>query len=110
MELNVSSIPVAAAEAPRQRLGKASVLARLALIGAALAAVIGTFAYVGGWLTPSDLTPARLTDAFEHVDGVHSGFRRNHATLIVPDGLLQRMAPWNVRPPEAASTDHAGSA
>ena len=31
-------------------------------------------------------------------------------TLIVRDGLLQRMAPWNIRRPEAASTDHAGPA
>jgi catalase len=89
MELNVSSSPVPAAEAARQRLGKASVLARLALIGAALAAVIGTFAYVGGWLTPNDLTPARLTDAFEHVDGVHSGFRRNHAKGVGVSGFFE---------------------
>jgi cytochrome b561 len=26
-------------------------------------------------------------------------------TLIVRDGILKRMAPWNIRPPEAASTD-----
>jgi cytochrome b561 len=31
-------------------------------------------------------------------------------TLIVRDGLLQRMAPWNIRPPEAASSDDAGPA
>ena len=31
-------------------------------------------------------------------------------TLIVRDGLLQRMAPWNIRRPEAASTDRAGPA
>ncbi len=49
-------------EAARPRLGRASTLARFALIGAALAAVAGTFAYLGGWLTPNDLTPARFTD------------------------------------------------
>ena len=26
-------------------------------------------------------------------------------TLIVRDGILKRMAPWNIRPQEAASTD-----
>jgi len=26
-------------------------------------------------------------------------------TLIVRDGFLKRMAPWNIRPQEAASTD-----
>src|SRR5438094_3531620 len=29
-------------------------------------------------------------------------------TLIVRDGILKRMAPWNIRPPEAASTDQHG--
>jgi catalase len=67
------------ASADRPRLGRASTLARLALIGAALAAVAGTFAYFGGWLTPNELTPARFTDGFEQVNGVHPGFRRNHA-------------------------------
>ena len=38
---------------------KTSAPARFAVIGVALAAVIGTFAYVGGWLTPNALTPAR---------------------------------------------------
>src|SRR5271155_1881264 len=69
----------ASATAERPRLGKASTLARLALIGVALAAVAGTFAYLGGWLSPNDLTPARFVDGFEEVNGVQSGFRRNHA-------------------------------
>ena len=67
------------AEIERPRLGKAGALAGFALIAVALAVVVGTFAYLGGWFTPNDLTPARMTDAFEHVDGVHPGFRRNHA-------------------------------
>ncbi|MGH7871129.1 MAG: cytochrome b [Candidatus Binatia bacterium] len=29
-------------------------------------------------------------------------------TLIVRDGILKRMAPWNIRPEEAASTDQTG--
>jgi catalase len=85
----MSNVPGASAEAVRQRLGKASTLARLALIGVALAAVIGTFAYFGGWFTPNDLTPARFTDAFEHVDGVHSGFRRNHAKGVGVSGFFE---------------------
>src|SRR6266568_548229 len=85
----MSNIPGAPAEAPRQRLGAASTLARLALIGVALAAAIGTFAYFGGWFTPNDLTPARFTDAFEHVDGVHSGFRRNHAKGVGVSGFFE---------------------
>lgn len=80
---------MSAPEAARPPLGKASALARLVLIGVALAAVGGTFAYLGGWLTPNDLTPARFTDAFEHVDGVHPGFRRNHAKGVGVSGSFE---------------------
>src|SRR6202171_5893847 len=69
----------APAEATRPRLGKPGKMARFALIGVALAAVAGAFAYLGGWFTPNELTPARFTDGFEQVDGAHAGFRRNHA-------------------------------
>src|SRR3954454_20729574 len=73
----------------RPRLSKAGTLARFALIGVALAAVAGTFAFFGGWLTPNELTPARLTDAFEQVDGVHPGFRRNHAKGVGVSGSFE---------------------
>ena len=79
-------------EAPpdaRSRLGAASTLARLTLIGVALAAVAGTFAYLGGWLTPNALTPARFTDGFEEVNGVHPGFRRNHAKGVGVSGFFE---------------------
>src|SRR6266849_10042507 len=79
-------VPVAA---DRPRLGMASALARLALIGAALAAVAGTFAYLGGWFMPNDLTPARFTDGFEQVNGVHPGFRRNHAKGLGASGFFE---------------------
>jgi catalase len=69
-------------------LSNASRLARLALIGVALAAVAATFAYFGGWFTPNALTPARFTDGFEHVNGVHSGFRRNHAKGVGVSGFF----------------------
>ena len=77
------------AEAEQPHRGKASTLTRFALIGVALAAVVGTFAYFGGWFTPNDLTPARFTDAFEHVDGAHSGFRRNHAKGVGVSGFFE---------------------
>jgi catalase len=79
-------------EAPaagRRSLGKDSTLSRFALIGVALAAVAATFAYFGGWLTPNELTPARFTDGFEHVNGVHSGFRRNHAKGVGVSGFFE---------------------
>src|SRR5499425_2035240 len=77
------------AKAARQRLGAASTLVRLAFIGVALAAVAGTFAYLGGWLTPNALTPARFTDGFEEVYGVHPGFRRNHAKGVCVWGFFE---------------------
>src|SRR6201997_4085610 len=76
-------------EADRPRLGRASTLARFALIGVGLATVAGTFAYLGGWFTPNDLTPARFVDGFEHVNGVHSGFRRNHAKGVGVSGFFE---------------------
>jgi catalase len=78
-----------APSAERPGLGGASALARYALIVVTLAAVAGAFAYLGGWLTPNDLTPARLTDAFEQVDGVHAGFRRNHAKGVGVSGFFK---------------------
>jgi catalase len=73
----------------RPRLSTAGTVARLALIGIALAAVAGTFAYLGGWLTPNALTPARFTNGFEAVNGVHPGFRRNHAKGVGVSGLFE---------------------
>ncbi len=67
----------------------AGAVARLTLIGVALAAVAGTFAYLGGWLTPNALTPARFTDGFEEVFGVHPGFRRNHAKGVGVSGSFE---------------------
>jgi catalase len=73
----------------RQSLGFGSTVARLALIGVALIVVGGGFAYLGGWLTPRDLTPARFTDAFQAVNGVHPGFRRNHAKGLGVSGFFE---------------------
>jgi catalase len=59
------------------------------LIGVVLAAVVGVFAYLGGWLTPNRLTPARFTDGFEEVGGLHPGFRRNHAKGLGVSGFFE---------------------
>src|SRR5216683_5117313 len=76
-------------ESERALLGPTGTLVRLALVGLVLAAVLGTYAFLGGWLTPGALTPARLTDAFEHVAGVHPGFRRNHAKGVGVSGFFE---------------------
>ena len=49
------------------------------VIGAIIAAIILCFAYAGGFLSPARLTQAGLIDAFQEVNGVFPGFRRNHA-------------------------------
>jgi catalase len=66
-----------------------SVLARLALIGVVLLVVAGLFAYVGGWLSPHRLTPARMMGAFQDDNGPHPGFRRNHAKGVCVSGWFQ---------------------
>jgi catalase len=64
-------------------------LVRLAMIGAAVASVAGCFAYVAGWLSPHSLTQARIIDTFEQVNGVYSGFRRNHAKGVCIAGYFE---------------------
>jgi catalase len=81
--------PTEPAKAERPPLSTVGVLARLVLIGILLAAVVAAFAYFGGWLTPHELTPARFVDALEQVDGVHAGFRRNHAKGIGVSGVFE---------------------
>jgi catalase len=75
--------------AERPPLGGARILARLTLICASVAAIAGTFAYVGGWFSPNDLTPARFVDGFETVNGDHPGFRRNHAKGLGVAGFFE---------------------
>jgi catalase len=85
----MSSHPEAPAKARQPPLGKAALLARLALIAVILAAALGTFVYLGGWLTPTVLTPARFVEGFEEVNGVHAGFRRNHAKGVGVSGFFE---------------------
>ncbi len=57
-------------------------------IGIVLAGIAGLFAFAGGWLTPRALTPARFVDAFQSVNGLHPGFRRNHAKGVCVSGYF----------------------
>ena len=60
-------------------LSPRAVIIRLGAIGLLVAGSVGAFAYAGGWLSPGDLTQARIVERFEQVNGPHPGFRRNHA-------------------------------
>ena len=68
---------------------RASRLARLALVGAIVGAVLIAFAYAAGWLTPGLLTPEGLVDTFEQLNGPHPGFRRNHAKGVSVSGTFE---------------------
>src|SRR5215472_16847035 len=81
LETPVESLP--------PHLGLGATLLRLTLIGLALAAIAGTFAYLGGWFSPNELTPARFADGFEQADGLHAGFRRNHAKGLGVSGFFE---------------------
>src|SRR5579863_9891565 len=61
---------------------------RLTGIGVLLLGVVGAFLYLGGWFSPQKLTPARFVDEFERVNGIHSGFRRNHAKGVCVRGFF----------------------
>jgi catalase len=58
------------------------------VIGAVLAAVALSFGYVGGWLSPHRLSPARMIDALENANGSYPGFRRNHAKGLCVTGFF----------------------
>ncbi len=84
-------MPSDAAASPENQpapLSVPSALARLAGIGVVILGVVGGFLYLGGWLSPHELTPARLVDGFETVFGIHSGFRRNHAKGMCVTGFF----------------------
>jgi catalase len=61
---------------------------RFIVIGGVLATIAVAFAYVGGWLSPHRLSPARMVDALEAANGPHPGFRRNHAKGLCVTGFF----------------------
>ena len=64
-------------------------LGRLAGIGALIAVIAGLFLLAGGWFTPHALTPKAIINTFERLNGVHSGFRRNHAKGVCVTGFFE---------------------
>ena len=75
------------AETTRKRpLTTAGVVIRLGAIGVAVLCVAGAFAYTGGWLSTRRLTEDRMLAAFTDAEGLHPGFRRNHAKGVCVSG------------------------
>jgi catalase len=64
-------------------------LGRLAGTGIVVLGAAGAFLYLGGWFNPGALTPARFAKGFERVDGIHSGFRLNHAKGVCVSGSFE---------------------
>jgi catalase len=76
---------------PSSRSGaQAGNLGAYALIGVVVVVVAAAFGYVGGWLTPHRLTPARLVNQLQTTNGgVWPGYRRNHAKGVCVMGYFQ---------------------
>ncbi|NWA03664.1 catalase family peroxidase [Pseudomonas gingeri] len=80
---------------------------RLAGIAVVVAALAGAFAYVSGRLDPQRLTPTRIVDTFEKNNGLHPGFRRNHAKGVCVAGYFESSA--EARPYSIAKVFAEGS-
>ena len=77
----------AASRNPGVLRGREAVL-HLGLIGAVVTAVVVGFVYLGGWLTPRELSNGKFLRAFETAGGLHPGFRRNHAKGLCASGYF----------------------
>lgn len=77
---------------PRAPLSTASLITRLTAIGVVVAVVAGAFAYVNGTLDPQRLRPKTLVNALETNNGVHPGYRRNHAKGVCVAGYFESSA------------------
>ena len=78
--------PVRPAKPP---LSPASVMLRLAGIGGVVAVILGGFYYVNGTLDSQRLRPKSFVNALERNNGVHPGYRRNHAKGMCVVGYFQ---------------------
>jgi catalase len=86
--INETGEPPQTPQKPSAALPRVSLILRFIAIGAVITGIAGLFAYVGGWLTPHALTPAQITDTFQLVNGLHPGFRRNHAKGVCVSGYF----------------------
>ena len=75
-------------QAPIAPLRGAGLALRLSAIAGAIIVTAGLFLYAGGWFTPHKMTPAAIINTFEYVNGVHPGFRRNHAKGVCVTGYF----------------------
>lgn len=74
---------------PHFSLTNPDTMKRLGLIAVVLALLCGAFAWSAGWLSPHRLTQAGIMEALRTVDGLHPGFRRNHAKGVCVTGWFE---------------------
>jgi catalase len=67
----------------------AGLILRLALLAGVIAGIAGLFLWATGWFSPHALSPAKIIDTFEEQNGVHPGFRRNHAKGVGASGYFE---------------------
>jgi catalase len=72
--------------ATRARIRRA--LLSSGVIAVVVAGTAGAFGYVGGWLAPGRLTPARFVNQLQADYGIHPGYRRNHAKGVCVTGYF----------------------
>jgi catalase len=73
----------------RPPLSAASLMLRLTGIAVVVGVLAAAFAYVHGTFDPQRLTPKALVDVLEKNNGVHPGFRRNHAKGVCVIGHFE---------------------
>src|ERR1700756_4780983 len=74
---------------PLGQLTRASLIRRFTVIAIVIGGIAVLFVYAGGWLTPNALTPASMINTFQKVNGLHPGFRRNHAKGVCVSGYFE---------------------
>lgn len=74
---------------PRPDLTPGAIVLRLGVIGAVVLCSAAAFAYSGGWLSPDRLGQKKIIAGFDQVNGVHPGFRRNHAKGLCATGWFE---------------------
>ena len=52
-------------------------------------ALLNLLAYFRGWYSTDELTPGQFADRFEELNGIHPGFRRNHAKGLGVSGFFE---------------------
>ncbi len=87
--MNTDNQPDQVSKAASAKLRGAGLIVRFAAIGVVIAGITGLFLFAGGWFTPHALSPDVMINTFEHVNGEHPGFRRNHAKGVCISGHFE---------------------